>query len=323
MSDWRPASGPKASASRASLMRRIRAYFDLAGVLEVDTPALSACAVSDVQIESFGIQKSAVSDSALYLHTSPEFHMKRLLAAGYPDIFSICRVFRDGEAGRKHQPEFTMIEWYRLGMNLTEIIKDTVQLISHALGDNAPAASPIQLDYREAVLEATGVDVSTANVDSLADAAGADDQLRAAVGEEKNDWLDLLLATRVVPEFAPDRLTVLRHYPASQAALARLCPANPDAADRFEVFLGNVELANGYVELTNAVEQAARIAADNQARARRGRPVRPVDTDLLSALEAGLPDCAGVALGFERLQMTHDKTDDIRNVITFSFEPGA
>jgi len=178
----------------------------------------------------------------------------------------------------------------------------------------------VELDYCDAVRDATGLDPLTADVASLADALGADDRLRGALGQEKDDWLDLLLATLVVPGFARDRLTILKHYPASQAALARLCPANPAVADRFEVFLGPIELANGYVELTDAAEQAARIAADNAARARRGRPVRPVDTNLLGALEAGLPECAGVAMGLERLQMIHDQTDDIRDVITFAFE---
>ena len=321
MSNWRPASGPEAAASRAGLMRRVRACFEEAGVLEVDTPAFSPAAVSDTQIESFEIADSTVSKRPLFLHTSPEFCMKRLLADGYPDIFSICRVFRDGETGRRHQPEFTMIEWYRLGMNLDAIIDDTLQVIQGALHDKAPVGKPVQLDYREAVLDATGLDPLTADTQSLASALDAEDRLRDAIGEEKDDWLDLLLATRVVPDFANDRLTVLKHYPASQAALARLCPADPHVADRFEVFLGPVELANGYVELADAAEQSARITADNAARARRGRPVRPVDSNLIAALGSGLPECAGVAMGFERLQMIHDKTDDIRNVLTFTFEP--
>lgn len=321
MGNWRPASGPEAAASRAALMRRVRACFEEAGVLEVDTPALSSAAVSDTQIESFEITASAVSNLPLFLNTSPEFCMKRLLADGYPDIFSICRVFRDGEAGRRHQPEFTMIEWYRLGMNLGDIIGDTLRVIQRALDDKAPVAEPVHLDYREAVLDATGLDPLIADTNSLASAVDADDRLRAAIDDEKDDWLDLLLATRVVPGFANDRLTVLKHYPASQAALARLCPANPQVADRFEVFLGPVELANGYVELTDAAEQSARIGADNAARARRGRSARPVDSHLIAALESGLPACAGVAMGVERLQMIRDKTDDIRNVLTFAFEP--
>ena len=320
MTEWRPCSGPRAAMSRRGLLRRIRRHFDAAGMLEVDTPALSPYAVSDVHIESFATAESALSRRPLYLHTSPEYCMKRLLAAGFPDIYSICRVFRDGESGRQHQPEFTMIEWYRLGMGFDEIIEDSLALIAAALGDAAPAGAPVIVDYADAMQRACGVDVHAADAAALAAAAGADAALRAAIGDTRNDWLDLLLAKRVVTTFAPDRLTVLRHFPASQAALARLCPADPRVADRFEVFLGTVELANGYVELTDAREQAERIDRDNDVRERRGRARRPVDENLLDALAAGLPQCAGVAMGLERLQMVHDNTDDIRDVITFAFD---
>ncbi len=316
MIDWQPASGPGPAARRAAMKRRIRAYFDAQHVLEVDTPVLSPYAASDPQIESLEITNSLVSATPLYLHTSPEFCMKRLLAAEYPDIYSLCRVFRDGESGRLHQPEFTMLEWYRLGMGLDEIVADTVGVIQAALDREIDVD---YVDYRNAFNAAFGLDPLNASVEELADAAGADDELRAAVGNERDDWLDLLLSTRVATGFAPDHLTVLRHYPASQAALARLCPEDPAVADRFEVFLGAVELANGYVELTDADEQARRVEADNVARRRRGRPVRPVDELLLAALESGLPECAGVALGLERLQMLFHKTDDIGKVITFSF----
>ena len=320
MTDWQPASGPGAAARRARMKQRIRAYFAAAHVLEVDTPVLSPYAVSDPQIESLEITQCQVSGRPLYLHTSPEFCMKRLLAADYPDIYSMCRVFRDGESGRLHQPEFTMLEWYRLGMGLDEIVADTVGVISAALDRDIDVDT---VDYRDAFIAACGLDPFVADIASLADAAEADDALRAAVGNERDDWLDLVLATRVTPQFAPDHLTVLRHYPASQAALARLCPDDNTVADRFEVFLGPVELANGYVELTDSEEQLRRIEADNVARRRRGRPVRPVDAHLLAALESGLPDCAGVALGLERLLMLFNKTDDIGNVITFTFQADA
>ena len=319
MTDWRPSSGVRAAESRAALLRRVRDYFDGAAVLEVDTPALGRYAVSDPQIESLAIPESQVSSRPLYLHTSPEFCMKRLLAAGYPDIFSICRVFRDGEAGHRHQPEFTMVEWYRRDFDLQGIVEDTMQLIVEALGDAAPTASAVVVDYCDALAQACAVDALNAPIEALADAAGADKQLRAAIGNERDDWLDLLLATRVIPTFAPDRLTVIRHYPASQAALAQLCPADKRLADRFEVFHGRIELANGYVELTNADEQRERIRLDNEARRRRGRKVRPDDATLLDALDHGLTPCAGVALGLERLQMIHDRTEDIRDVITFAF----
>ncbi len=316
MTDWRPCSGPEAAASRAALLGRIREYFASCDVLEVDTPTLGIAAVSDVQIESLEVGRSQVSRVPLYLHTSPEFPMKRLLAAGYPDIYSICRVFRDGEAGRRHQPEFTMVEWYRHDMELGQIVEDTTDLIAAALGDAAPTDAPASADYRDLFRDATGVDPLDADIDELA--ALAEPELRDTIGDVRDDWLDWLFATKVASGLARNRLTVVRHYPASQAALARLCPDDARVADRFEVFFGDVELANGYVELTDAEEQRRRIEADNRERKRRGRDVRPIDDALLAALEAGLPQCAGVAMGLERLQMVLDNTDDIRDVVTFA-----
>lgn len=301
------------------MLQRLRGYFATSEILEVETPALSAAAVSDVHIESIAVQ-SSLSRAPLYLHTSPEFCMKRLLAAGYPDIYSICRVFRDGESGTRHQPEFTMLEWYRHNFSLAEIIQDTLQVIAAGLGEPAYSRSADVRDYRDAFRDTIGVDPLTASTDELASAAQADKALRDSIGENPYDWLDLLLATRVAPTFARDSATVLRHYPASQAALARICPSDPVVADRFEVFVGGLELANGYVELTDASIQAERFAADQAERQRRGRLQRPHDVALLAALQSGLPPCAGVALGLERLQMIHENTDDIRNVIAFPFE---
>jgi len=321
VSDWRPSSGPDAARTRAALLARIRACFAAANVLEVDTPALAPSAVSDPNIESFVVTGSAISHKPLFLHTSPEFCMKRLLAAGYPDIYAICRVFRDGEAGSRHQPEFTMVEWYRLGFSLDDIIDDALRLIRAALGSRAPLGPANVIDYRDAFRKSTGLDPLTAAIDDLADAAGADARLRRQVGDERDAWLDLLLATRVVPDFPALQFTVLRHYPASQAALARCCPADDTVADRFEVFLGDIELANGYVELTDAHEQRRRVDSDNTRRRKLDRATRPVDSALLAALESGLPPCAGVALGFERLQMLHDGTGNIGDVITFAYEP--
>lgn len=302
------------------MLSRVRAYFAAAGVLEVDTPALSPYAVSDTQIESLAISRSLVSSRPLYLHTSPEFCMKRLLADGYPDIYSICRVFRDGESGSRHQPEFTMVEWYRLDYGLQQIIDDSVGVIDAALGGAAQSGRPRQFDYRELFLQTVGLDPLLASVEELAKVSKADADLQRAIGDQRDDWLDLVLSTVIVPGFERGQVTVLRHYPAQQAALARLCPDDPTVADRFEVFVGEIEVANGYVELTDADEQRRRINRDIEDREQRDRPARPVDESLLAALEAGLRPCAGVAIGFERLQMIHDNTDDIRDVLTFAFE---
>lgn len=319
MTHWRPTSGPEAARRRAVISGRLRNYFDGESILEVDTPALSFTAASDVQIESLSVN-STLAGAPLYLHTSPEFCMKRLLAAGYPDIYSICRVFRDGEAGRRHQPEFTMVEWYRLGFELGDIITDTVAAIACALDDPRLLDDVAIIDYQTAFFDVLGIDPLTATIQNLIDAADADADLQNSLGDERDDWLDLLLAARVAPTFTQEKLTVVKHYPATQAALARLCPGDDRFADRFEVFMSTVELANGYVELTDPTVQVDRITEDQAQRKRRGRSERPHDVSLINALETGLPACAGVAMGLERLQMMHDKTDDIRDVVPFMFE---
>jgi lysyl-tRNA synthetase class 2 len=244
--------------------------------------------------------------------------MKRLLAAGYPDIYSICRVYRDGESGSRHLPEFTMIEWYRLGFGLDEIANDTTALIAQCLDNPGLAADATRLDYRDAFAEFAGIDVLTASVDELATVACADAALRQSVGDDRDAWLDLLLGDVVAPGFRTDGLTVLRHFPASKAALARLCPADPQFSDRFEVFFGEVELANGYVELTDPELQRDRFERELDVRRSAGRNATPWDPLLIGALEAGLPDCAGVAVGVERLQMLHDNAEDIADVVTFT-----
>jgi len=301
------------------MLRRLRAYFDAEAVLEVDTPSLSTAAVSDVHIESLQVS-STLSTRPLYLQPSPEFFMKRLLAAGYPDIYSIGRVFRDGESGRYHQPEFTLVEWYRLGYGLQEIIADTVQAIASALQQPRLIDEVTICNYADVFIDQCGIDPATAPLDELAAAVDADDDLRASIGSARDDWLDLILSTHVSQSFDFGKLTVLQHYPASQAALAQLCPGDTKIADRFEVFMGTTELANGYVELRDHKLQAQRIEDDQTNRRSRGFKERPVDDQFLAALESGLPECAGVAMGLERLQMTLDHADDIRDVITFAFE---
>jgi len=319
MTGWRPTSGPEAAMRRAAMINRLRNYFSSETVLEVDTPALSQSAVSDIHIESLKVT-GKLTGTPLYLHTSPEFCMKRLLAAGYPDIYSICRVFRDDELGRSHQPEFTMVEWYRLGFDLNGIIFDTLKAIATALDDAKLADDAVMMNYRDVFIDVCKLDPFVASVSELAETANADADLKKTLGNDRDDWLDLLMTTRIAPSFSANKLTVLKHYPASQAALARICSDDPTVADRFEVFLGKTELANGYVELTDAQIQAERIANDQLVRKQRGLPLRPHDETLLAALEEGLPACAGVAMGLERLQMMHDRTDDIRDVIPFVFE---
>lgn len=241
--------------------------------------------------------------------------MKRLLAAGYPDIYQVGPVFRAGEQGHHHVPEFTMIEWYRRDFDLGGIVDETLCLVQRLL-DAKPET--FVTGYADAFRDALDIDILECPTAVLEAATGADPQLAATLGNDRNAWLDLLLATRVTSTFPAGRLTVLRHYPASQAALARLCPDDPRVADRFEVFLGDVELANGFVELADAGEQLARFRSDQALRRAAGKPVPEIDTQLLGALEAGLPDCAGVALGFDRLLLCALNVDDISRVTTFA-----
>jgi lysyl-tRNA synthetase class 2 len=298
------------------MLERVRAYFAARDVLAVDTPALSAWTCTDPNIDSIRAQQTPASTD--YLQTSPESAMKCLLAAGYPDIYSVSRVFRAGERGRRHLPEFTLLEWYRLDFDLAAMVADTTAMIAHCLAQPALEQDVDVLDFADAFRRIANIDVFNATVDDLALACAADASLCAALGSDRDAWLDLLVTTRIAPAFAPERLTVLRHYPRSQAALARPCPADARVADRFEVFFGTLELANGYVELADATEQRTRFAADNDRRLSAGKPVVPGDPLLLAALDSGLPACAGVAVGFERLQMIYEQVDDIAKVVTFA-----
>ena len=299
------------------MLQRIRAAFAERSVLEVDTPALSAAAVSDPHIESIAASLRLDSRREYYLHTSPEYCMKRLLCDGYPDIYQVCKVFRDGEAGRNHQPEFTMLEWYRLGYNLDEIVCDALEIIGIALERSSVGA--VRLSYRDAFTSHANFDPFAASVDEIRDRVGADESLTESVGDDRDAWLDIALDRLVVPLFTQDVFTVLFHYPVSQAALARACSSDAAVADRFEVFLGAKELANGYVELTEPDEQQRRFSADQGVRDVSGNPVRPLDNDFLAAIDSGLPPCAGVAVGLDRLLMIASGLDDIRTVQTFAF----
>ncbi|MFQ5982057.1 MAG: EF-P lysine aminoacylase EpmA [Woeseiaceae bacterium] len=307
---WKPLSSVEAASRRAAMLRSARDFFEHRNILEVDTPILCRYAVTDAQIDSVEVNLRLDPGRPWYLQTSPEYCMKRLLSAGYPDIYEICKVFRDSESGRRHQPEFTMIEWYRLDFGLREMMQETVDFITTLVEAKGLARPPVFRSYRQAFSEMAGIEPMSADIGSLADAADADDRLRDSLGDARDDWLNLILAEKITPDFPQDRLTVLYHYPASQAALARLCPDDVSVADRFEVFAGPLELANGYVELVDPEEQIRRFEAEQ----------RPIDTLFIAALESGLPDCAGVAVGFDRLHMLNEGADDIRRVLSFAFD---
>jgi lysyl-tRNA synthetase class 2 len=311
---WRPQADAAMARARAAMLDRLRRHFRSADVMEVGTPVLGQRTVTDASIRSVA---AAPDWGPGYLQTSPEYFMKRMLAAGYPDIYQVCPVFRDGESGRRHATEFTMVEWYRHGYGLEQIIDDAIGLAQSLLQRRQPAGV-VRIGYADAFEAHAGIDPLETDATAVADALGADADLRTALGDDRDAWLDLALATRIAPQFAAGQLTVLHHFPATQAALARLDPGDPRVAERFELFVGDIEIANGFVELADAAEQRRRFDADGRKRRRAGLPVPDVDEAFLAALDAGLPDCAGVALGLDRVLMIEEGRDDIRQVQGFT-----
>jgi elongation factor P--(R)-beta-lysine ligase len=305
---------------RARLNQLIREFFLERHVLEVETPMLSMAANTEPNIESFSTRFSGHLDAGSperWLRTSAEFPLKRLIAAGIGDCYELGRVFRNGEAGRRHNPEFSMLEWYRLGWNLPQLIEETVALVRAALILAGREADLHVSDYRQLFVDALGIDPFEASIDDLRVALGA---IRIAGDDlQRDDWLDLLLTHCIQPEFPPDRITVVHDWPASQCALARIRPGTPAVAERFELYLGQLELANGYHELTDAAEQRARFESDNARRRARGQDEMPLDEHLLTALEKGMPECSGVAVGVDRLLMGMLDYEDIRPLLAFEF----
>jgi elongation factor P--(R)-beta-lysine ligase len=301
--------------ARAAMLAGARAFFAARHVLEVETPMLSPAGATDPALESLEVSTCA---PPRFLHTSPEFPMKRLLAAGSGDIYQIARVFRAGEAGRYHNPEFTLLEWYRAGFDAHRLMDEVEALVRTLAGAADPGAAE-RVSYAEAFRRHAGLDPMRAGEAELADCAinhGID--LTGTL--DRDGWLDLLMSQVVAPAFPAGRLTFVHGYPASQAALARLRPGDPAVAERFELYWGSLELANGFHELADAREQARRFERDLASRKSRGLAPMPVDTRLLAALEAGLPDCAGVALGVDRLLMCLTGCTHIREVLAFPWD---
>ena len=281
------------------MLAAARQFFAQCGVLEVETPLLSAAAASDPQIESLATQLAGSAGKA-YFCTSPEYAMKRLLAAGSGDIYQICKAFRDGERGRWHNPEFTLIEWYRVGFDDSKLMSEVEALLGQLLAPYRPLPPAERLSYADAMRRHAGIDVHAAGECEVVESAqrhGID-----FVGDlDRDGRLDLLMSLIVGPRLGFERPCFIGDYPVSQAALARLKPGPPPVAARFELYVDGIELANGFHELADVAQQRARFAEDLALRRRRGLPVPPLDEHLLAALAAGLPDCAGVALGFDRL----------------------
>jgi lysyl-tRNA synthetase class 2 len=319
---WRPSASLQTLRARAELLAQIRDFFRQAGVLEVETPACSRFGVTDPAIESFTTRYTgpgAARGAERYLHTSPEFPMKRLLAAGSGPIYQLCRVFRNGEQGRLHNPEFTLLEWYRPGFDHHTLMDEVGSLMRALLPQ---PVSEQRLSYAEAFRRYLQIDPHSATPTQLRDCALA----QGIAGAEslslagRDAWLDLLLSHCIEPHLGADGLCFLYDYPASQAALARVRPGEPAVAERFELYMSGVELANGFHELTHADEQRRRFQRENQRRRSLGLAQVPQDDRLLAALAAGMPRCAGVALGVDRLLMILQGIPHIQAAMAFDEE---
>ncbi|MCE8003652.1 EF-P lysine aminoacylase EpmA [Billgrantia ethanolica] len=321
--DWRPTASIETLRERARLLAEVRRFFAARGVLEVETPVLGHGGSTDVHLASLSLTATTPAGrERLWLQTSPEFHMKRLLAAGSGPIFQFARSFRDGEVGGRHNIEFTMLEWYRPGFSLDELIEETVALIRQVLGPKpgGEAGSLRRRRYREVFREALELDpfgVELCELRRLAGERGGLDMGDAA----RDDCLDLLMSLVIEPTLGREGIDVVVDYPASQAALARRHRDPEDGewvASRFEVYLAGLELANGYDELTDADEQRERFAEDNATRRQLGLPEVDIDQRLLAALEHGMPAGSGVALGIDRLiQLALGKTS-VAEVMAFA-----
>lgn len=310
MPDWEPTADLETLRARATILECIRAFFREREMLEVETPHLSPAAVTDPHIASV---RAAPQDGLRYLHTSPEYAMKRLLAAGSGPIWQLCKVFRDGESGSRHNPEFTLLEWYRPGWSMDELM-DEVETLARTLIPDLPSAE--RLTYRQAFRETVRIDPLTCSTEDIrvtAQALGSPE-----LGEDTDAWRDFLLTHAIEPRLPA--FCFLQDFPASQAALARIRPGSePPVAERFELYLRGMELANGYRELTDPKELRRRFTADNACRRKWGLPEMPPDERLLAAMEHGLPECAGVALGLDRLVMQALGLERIEKVLTFSW----
>ena len=304
--------------ARAELLERLRGFFRQQGVMEVETPVCSSRGNTDPAIESFQTRYSGPGlplGHSLYLHTSPEFAMKRLLSAGSGPIYQVCKVFRDGESGRLHNPEFTLLEWYRPGFDHHELMTEVGSLVQAAFAREFPVE---KLTYGELFDHHLSFDPHACSGESARELAikwvvpGAE-----TLDLERDGWLDLLMTHCIEPRLAEDRLTFVHEYPATQAALARIRAGDPPVAERFELYFGRMELANGFRELTDGDEQRRRFERESQRRHDTGQEVVPMDERLIAALSSGLPECAGVALGVDRLLMLLVGADHIDQVLAF------
>jgi lysyl-tRNA synthetase class 2 len=320
--NWQPTAGIDALQFRAGVLAACRSFFQQQGVLEVTTPALSRYATTEPNIQSFTVRSDTERAQTYYLQTSPELPMKRLLAAGSGPIYQIGQVFRATDSGRYHRPEFTLLEWYRPAWSYRRLMEEVEQLVRSLPAMASPPRTVVRTCYRELFLDALSLDPMNATVEQCRNCC-AERALPVpdSMGERLDPWLDLLLSTFIAPRFPDDQLTFLYDFPASQAALARLRnEGDAVLAERFELYWGKVELANGFQELTDPDEQLQRFLNENEYRGQQGQPQMPIDRKFLAALQSGMPESSGVALGIDRLLMSLMGVSEIRQVMAFAAE---
>ncbi|MGJ8678778.1 elongation factor P--(R)-beta-lysine ligase [Paraglaciecola sp.] len=317
VTSWQPSAAISTLKKRANILQKIRQFFADRNVLEVDTPALSQHTVTDEHLHSFSTSFQSpfkANSQTLYLQTSPEFAMKRLLCAGSGAIYQICKSFRNEEAGRFHNPEFTMLEWYRPDFDHHQLMAEMNELIQLILN----CGSAEKLTYQEAFEQHLACDPISASLADLQSLAGQHGFQHLAENETNKDTLLMLLfSQKVEPKIGQERPCFVYDFPASQAALAKINPLNTKVAERFELYFKGVELANGFHELDDATEQLVRFEADNKKRKQQGLAEMPIDQNLIEALKSGLPACAGVALGIDRLVMLALQVTSIDQVLAF------
>jgi lysyl-tRNA synthetase class 2 len=317
---WQPNASFQALKVRAELLEKIRAFFKERDVLEVETPLMCAKSVTDVHIQGIPAMYSTASScppQTYYLQTSPEFAMKRLLAAGCGSIYQLCKAFRNEQQGRLHNPEFTILEWYRLNYDHHHLMDEMEALLTYLLG-TGPAK---RFSYQHLFITYLGIEPHTASLEALihtAELMGIRLNQSEYDGLSRDDWLDLLMTHCIEPQLKGNHPFFVYDYPASQAALAKIREGSPPLAERFEVYIEGIELANGYHELCDPELQLARFQQDNQLRIDRGlHPMAP-DMRLVAALKVGFPACAGVALGMDRLLMLKLNSKNIEEVLSFT-----
>jgi len=317
VSEWFPSASPESLAARAELLRVLRRFFVDRGVLEVDPPLLSQGTIPDAGIDVFRLPGEA-DEPDRYLQTSPESAMKRLLAAGVGDIFQICKAFRQGEAGRHHNPEFTLLEWYRVGWDHAALMREVAELLGAVMNVDNWQIWP----YRALFIELLGVDP----LDEQTSLTGLTDLAQSRIGAvpeslDRDAVLDLLMSHCIEPEISDWGMVFVTDFPTSQAAMARCIPmGDVDVAARFECYLNGKELANGYWEQIDPDALAAQLHAENTRRQQRGLPLRPIDGRLLAAHRRGLPECAGVALGVDRLLALKLGVESVAETISFGWD---